>query len=107
MAKRSTDKMNERVLVVDDEPNLVDTIHFNLKREGLDVLIARTGFEALDRMTEKPDVVVLDIMMPGLDGFEVCRKIRETSKVPILILSARGEEIDKVNGLEIGADDYR
>ena len=96
----------ERILVVDDEPNIRDTVAITLRREGFDVVLAGTGFEALDRMDERPDVVVLDIMLPGLDGLEVCRRIRQTSSVPIILLSARGEEIDRVVGLEIGADDY-
>lgn len=96
----------ERILVVDDEPNIRDTVAFTLRREGFDVVLAESGTEALDRMDQRPDVVVLDIMLPGLDGLEVCRRIRQTSSVPIILLSARGEEIDRVVGLEIGADDY-
>jgi DNA-binding response OmpR family regulator len=96
----------DRVLVVDDEPNIRETIAVTLRREGFDVILAETGPEALERMGDQPLVVVLDIMLPGLDGLEVCRQIRRTSSVPILLLSARGEEIDRVVGLEIGADDY-
>jgi two-component system alkaline phosphatase synthesis response regulator PhoP len=97
----------ECVLVVDDEPTIRDTVAFNLQREGLEVALASTGIEAIERArTLEPDLVVLDIMLPGMDGFEVCRRIREHSTVPILLLSARGEEIDRVVGLEIGADDY-
>lgn len=95
-----------RVLVVDDEPNIRDTIAVTLRREGFEVTLAETGPEGLEKMESEPDVVVLDIMLPGLDGLEVCRQIRTTSSVPILLLSARGEEIDRVVGLEIGADDY-
>lgn len=97
---------SERILVVDDEPNIRDAIAFTLRRDGFDVLLAETGLEALERMQERPDMVVLDIMMPGIDGLEVCRQIRKLSTVPILLLSARGEEIDRVVGLEVGADDY-
>jgi len=96
----------ERILVVDDEPNIRDTIRLTLQREGFDVVLAETGFEALESLDPRPDVVVLDIMLPGLDGLEVLRRIRKESSVPILLLSARGEEIDRVVGLEIGADDY-
>lgn len=96
-----------RVLVVDDEPNIREMIAINLKREGLDVVFAEDGLAAVDRAREdEPDLIVLDIMMPGMDGFEVCRTIREESTVPILLLSARGEEIDRIVGLELGADDF-
>jgi DNA-binding response OmpR family regulator len=96
-----------RVLVVDDEPNLVATISYSLKAQGYTVETAADGASALDAVSNRPpDVVVLDVMLPGIDGFEVCRRIRRTSSVPILILSARGEEMDKVVGLEVGADDY-
>jgi len=95
------------VLVVDDEPTVREMIAINLRREGLSVAFATTGPEAIDRAQAlSPDLVVLDIMLPGMDGFEVCRVIRERSTVPILLLSARAEEIDRVVGLEIGADDY-
>ena len=94
------------VLVVDDEVNIRDAIAFNLRREGFDVLLAGTGHEAVDRMQQKPDVVLLDIMLPGIDGLEVLRRIRATSNVPVLMISAKGDEIDRVVGLEIGADDY-
>ncbi|HVL23966.1 MAG TPA: response regulator transcription factor [Thermomicrobiales bacterium] len=97
----------ERVLVVDDELTIRDTVAFNLRREGLDVTLAASGPEALAQAQALPlDLIVLDVMLPGMDGFEVCRRIREHSTVPILLLSARGEEIDRVVGLEIGADDY-
>ena len=97
----------ERVLVVDDESIIRDTVAFNLQREGLEVAFAATGPEAIDQARAlQPDLVVLDVMLPGMDGFEVCRRIREHSTVPILLLSERGEEIDRVVGLEIGADDY-
>lgn len=95
------------VLVVDDEPIIRDTVSLNLRREGIVVLPAGSGPEALAAMERsRPDAVVLDIMLPGMDGLEVCRRIRERSTVPILLLSARGEEIDRVLGLELGADDY-
>ena len=95
------------VLVVDDEPVIREMVTLHLGRDGLDVLQAESGPEALEIMSAaKPDAVVLDIMLPGMDGLEVCRKIREKSNVPILLLSARGEEFDRVLGLELGADDY-
>jgi two-component system alkaline phosphatase synthesis response regulator PhoP len=97
----------ERVLVVDDEPMIRETVAFNLQREGLQVDLASSGPEAIEQArTLQPNLIVLDVMLPGMDGFEVCRRIREHSTVPILLLSARGEEIDRVVGLEIGADDY-
>ncbi|MGN6030468.1 MAG: winged helix-turn-helix domain-containing protein [Thermomicrobiales bacterium] len=95
------------VLVVDDEMAVRETIAFNLKREGLEVAQAMTGTEALAMARQlDPDVIVLDVMLPEMTGYEVCRAVREFSAVPILLLSARGEEIDRVVGLEIGADDY-
>jgi DNA-binding response OmpR family regulator len=95
------------VLVVDDEPILRETIAFNLQREGYSVLLAEDGEEALETArAESPDLIILDIMLPKLDGLQVLRILREESTVPILLLSARGEEIDRVLGLELGADDY-
>lgn len=94
------------VLVVDDEENIRAAIAFTLRREGFDVLEAATGHEAVEQADHNPDVVVLDIMLPGIDGLEVLRRIRTTSNVPVLMLSAKGDEIDRVVGLEIGADDY-
>lgn len=95
-----------RVLIVDDEVNIRDAIAFTLRREGFDVLVAGTGPEALERAAQDPDVIVLDIMLPGFDGLEVLRRLRQISNVPVLLLSARSDEIDRVLGLEIGADDY-
>lgn len=97
----------KRILIVDDEPNVRETVAINLRREGLDVEFASDGLQAIEKArSSRPDVVVLDIMLPGIDGFQVCRTIREESTVPILLLSARGEEIDRVVGLELGADDF-
>ena len=96
-----------RVLVVDDEESLTTTIAYNLRREGYEVEAVADGERALDvAEATQPDLVVLDLMLPGMDGFEVCRQIRRTSAIPILMLTARDEEIDRVVGLEIGADDY-
>jgi DNA-binding response OmpR family regulator len=95
------------VLVVDDEPTIREAIAYNLKREGLTVEQAEDGQGALERArATKPDLVVLDVMLPGLDGFDVCRALRAESTVPILFLSARDEEIDRILGLELGGDDY-
>jgi two-component system OmpR family response regulator len=96
-----------RILVVDDEPTLVETIRYNLKREGHEVVTATDGLLAIEAARrEQPDLVILDLMLPKLDGFEVCRAIRRSQNVPILMLSAKDEEVDKVVGLELGADDY-
>ncbi|MGB3328327.1 MAG: response regulator transcription factor [Thermomicrobiales bacterium] len=106
-ADGSPGRRADLVLVVDDELAVRETIAFNLKREGLDVAQATTGSEALGLAKElDPDVIVLDVMLPEMTGYEVCQAIRTWSAVPILLLSARGEEIDRVVGLEIGADDY-
>ncbi len=95
------------VLVVDDEAEIRDVIHVFLRNEGFRVLEAKNGLEALERMEQdNVDLVVLDVMMPELDGIRTCMKIRETSGVPIIMLSAKQEEIDKITGLSIGADDY-
>ncbi len=99
--------MGTRVLVVDDEKTIVDILTFNLKKDGHEVLEAYDGETALSMaLNEKPDLILLDVMLPKMDGFTVCRKIREQSDVPILMLTAREEEVDKVLGLELGADDY-
>jgi two-component system, OmpR family, response regulator VicR len=98
---------NELVLVVDDEKTLVKALSFSLEKEGFRVEQAYDGEEALKKVFEiKPDIVVLDLMLPEVDGFEVCRSIRKKLDVPIIMLTARSEDIDKVLGLELGADDY-
>lgn len=98
---------NELVLIVDDEKTLVKALTFNLQKEGFRVDAAYDGEEALEKVFSlKPDVVVLDLMLPEVDGFEVCRRIRKKLDVPIIMLTARSEDIDKVLGLELGADDY-
>ena len=99
--------MGKKVLVVEDEPTLVETLEYNLTRQGYDVCTAADGLAALEvARQERPDLIVLDIMLPGLDGFEVCRILRQEMSVPILMLTARVDEVDKVVGLEVGADDY-
>ncbi len=96
-----------RVLVVEDEASFVEALSAGLRREGFAVDIARDGREALDRFEAcRPDVVLLDVMLPRLSGLDVCREIRSISNVPIIMVSAKGEEIDMVVGLEVGADDY-
>lgn len=96
-----------RVLAVDDELNILELVKLYLGREGYQVETASRGSEAISKMnTVNPDIVILDLMLPDIDGFEVCRQIRSKSRVPILMLTARKEDIDKVVGLEMGADDY-
>jgi len=97
----------ERILVVDDEPRYLRLVRFNLEAADYHVTCAATGEEALAALANQAlDLVILDVMLPGLDGFEVCRRIREVSVVPIIMLTARGAEEDKVKGLHLGADDY-
>lgn len=99
--------MSEKILVVDDEKNIVDILKYNLEKAGYDVLCAYDGKEAIfQALKYKPDLILLDVMLPEYDGFAVCRKLRESMTVPIIMLSAKGEELDKVIGLEMGADDY-
>jgi DNA-binding response OmpR family regulator len=99
--------MAEKILVVDDEISLQETLAYNLKREGYLVDVAGDGPAALDLARQsKPDLIILDIMLPGLDGFEVCRILRKEMSTPVLMLTARDDEIDRVVGLEVGADDY-
>lgn len=99
--------MRRKILIVDDEKNIVDILKFNLNKESFDTLEAYDGLKAIEiAEREKPDLIILDIMLPELDGFSVCRKLRQTMQTPILMLTAREEEVDKVLGLELGADDY-
>jgi DNA-binding response OmpR family regulator len=96
-----------RLLVVDDDPDLVDIIAYSLRKDGHQVSVATSGEEALAAAArDPPDMIVLDVMLPGLDGFEVCRRLRQRSKLPVILLTARGEEADRVWGLDLGADDY-
>ncbi len=97
----------KKILVVDDEPTLVATLKYNLERENYEVVTATSGGMAVEvARSSRPDLIVLDLMLPGLDGLEVCRVIRKDMNVPILMLTAKGAEVDKVVGLEVGADDY-
>lgn len=99
--------MGDKILIVEDEPTLLETLEYNFSRQGYEVCTATDGLAALQvARRERPDVVVLDLMLPGLDGIEVCRILRQEMSVPILMLTARAEEVDKVVGLEVGADDY-
>lgn len=99
--------MDLKILVVDDEANIVDILEENLSREGYTILKAYEGASALQiALDEQPDLILLDCMLPRMDGFEVCKRIRQKSSVPIIMLTAKSEEIDKVLGLELGADDY-
>ncbi len=98
---------NRRILVVDDEERMVRFIRLNLEHDGFQVVEAFNGQQAMDRLRETlPDLVLLDVMLPDIDGFEVLRLIRENNEVPVIMLTAKGEEDDRVQGLELGADDY-
>ena len=99
--------MPEKILVVEDEPTLQETIAYNLRKQGYEVTIVGDGHEALDAARNlKPDLLLLDLMLPGLDGIEITRILRREMNAPIIMLTARDEEIDRVLGLEMGADDY-
>ncbi|WP_445489223.1 response regulator YycF [Niallia sp. 03133] len=99
--------MNKKILVVDDEKPIADILQFNLKKEGFEVYCAYDGNAAIEKVEEiQPDLVLLDIMLPQRDGMEVCREIRKKYEMPIIMLTAKDSEIDKVLGLELGADDY-
>lgn len=98
---------NKKILVVDDEERMLRFIRLNLEHDGFKVIEAIKGHEALDKMrTDMPDMILLDVMLPDLDGFEVLKMVREISSIPIIMLTAKGEEDDRVKGLELGADDY-
>ena len=104
---RNPQRDGKRILVVDDEPRIIGFIRMNLELEGHQVIEAHTGLEALEAVrTKLPDVVLLDVMMPDLDGFETLRMLREFTDIPVIMLTAKGEENDRVYGLELGADDY-
>jgi len=109
MGKPATDTSmaGMRILIVDDEMRMIDFIRMNLELEGAKILSARNGLEALDQVRRhNPDLILLDIMMPQLDGYETLRMLREFSSIPVVMLTAKGEEEDIVKGLELGADDY-
>jgi len=99
--------LDRTILIIEDEQPIVDILKFNLTKDGYTTIEANDGITGLElALSASPDLVLLDVMLPGMEGFEVCRKIRERSNVPIIMLTAREEEIDKVLGLELGADDY-
>lgn len=99
--------MDKRILVVDDEKPIADILKFNLQKEGYEVFCAYDGVEALEKVEEvQPEMILLDIMLPQKDGMEVCREVRKKYDMPIIMLTAKDSEIDKVLGLELGADDY-
>jgi two-component system alkaline phosphatase synthesis response regulator PhoP len=101
--------MNPKILIVDDEKDIVEFIQYNLEQEGFEVIVAYNGKDALKLVEENPSLILLDVMMPELDGYEVCRKIRKKEKhknLPILFLTARTSEQDEIEGLDVGADDY-
>ncbi len=101
--------MSKKILLVDDEPDIIEFLGYNLNREGFEVVSATDGIEALEKMSEKPDLIILDIMMPNMDGFEVCKRIRSKESyknIPIIFLTAKSSELDEIQGLELGATDY-
>ena len=99
--------MSHKILVVDDEQSITDLLVYNLQRSGYQVVVAYDGRQALRlAQVERPDLVILDLMLPGLDGLDVCRALQREGSIPIIMLTARDEEIDRVVGLELGADDY-
>ncbi len=98
---------NDKIMIIDDDVNICELLRLYLEREGFSTIIANDGLTAIEMFNkETPNLVLLDIMLPGLDGWQVCRKMRANSSVPIIMLSAKGETFDKVLGLELGADDY-
>lgn len=99
--------MGAKILIVDDEQNIVEILRANLEREGYSLVCAYDGVEAIEKAnSESPDLILLDCMLPKMDGFDVCRILRQNTTIPILMLTAKSEEVDKVVGLELGADDY-
>ena len=105
--KMNSEKSRYKILAVDDEQRMVRFIQLNLEQDGFQVITAYNGKEALEQVrTQLPDLILLDIMMPDINGFEVLKKIREVNNVPVIMLTAKGEEDDRIQGLELGADDY-
>jgi two-component system alkaline phosphatase synthesis response regulator PhoP len=101
--------MKTKILLVDDEKDIVEFLQYNLEQEGFEVISANDGKEAVERLSEKPDLVVLDVLMPKMDGFEVCKKIRsmeDFKNTPVIFLTAKTAEIDEIQGLNLGADDF-
>lgn len=107
MAPKGTDRRPHRILIVEDEPGLAESVRYALETEGFDIDVAEDGADGLDKARNTgPDLVLLDLMLPGMSGLDVCRQIRVSSDVPIIVLTAKDSEADKVAGLELGADDY-
>lgn len=99
--------MEKTILIIEDEQNINDILAFKFEKEGYKTISAFDGVKGLEMaLSENPDIILLDVMLPGMDGFEVCRRVRDRSNVPIIMLTAREDEVDKVLGLELGADDY-
>jgi two-component system alkaline phosphatase synthesis response regulator PhoP len=101
--------MAKRILIVDDEQDILDLLKYNLEAEGYETMLASDGLQALERAKNNPDLIILDVMLPGKDGWEVMRQLRQspgTQKIPVIFLTAKASEIDEVVGLELGADDY-
>ncbi len=101
--------MNTKILLVDDEKDIVEFLQYNLENEGFEVISAHSGSGAINKLEEKPDLIILDVMMPDLDGYEVCKQIRaneEFKETPIIFLTAKSGEIDEIKGLNLGADDF-
>lgn len=99
--------MAKKILIVEDEPNIAETVAYSLEKEGYKVSVANDGTSGLERiLRDEPDLVILDLMLPGIDGLDICRQVRRKSDVPIIMLTAKEAEIDRVLGLEMGADDY-
>ncbi len=99
--------MNKKALVIEDDVNIAELLRLYLDKDGFDVTIAHDGGKGLHAATDTPyDIILLDIMLPVMDGWQVCREIRKASRVPIIMLTAKGETLDKISGLEMGADDY-
>jgi two-component system alkaline phosphatase synthesis response regulator PhoP len=107
--KKIQSLMKKTILVVDDEKDIVDLLSYNLTKEGFSVTTARNGRDALDRARQKPDLIVLDVMMPEMNGLQVIQELRKeksTASIPVILLTAKGSETDEIVGLEVGADDY-
>jgi two-component system, OmpR family, alkaline phosphatase synthesis response regulator PhoP len=101
--------MKSKILLVDDEEDIVEFLEYNLRQEDFEVITAFDGMEALDKIVERPDLIILDIMMPKMDGYEVCKRIRENKSyadIPVIFLTAKGAEADEIKGLELGASDF-
>jgi len=99
--------VTDKILIVDDDPSLLELAQYNLEAEGYKIMTAKDGIEGMRLMyAEQPDLIILDVMMPKMDGYQVCQRVREMSDVPVIMLTARGREEDIVKGLDLGADDY-